>query len=218
MNFMRKPEKAVMMAIIMLLATGLIFIFSVSGPYSQLNEHSSWYYFLRQFAWAILALTALYLGSIINYRNFLKLAPALFIGSLVLLVWVLLKPAQMNVNRWLGFSFVNFQPSEVFKLTAIMYFAYALIDNKNRPKKLKKIWPHFVLAGAGILMIAKQPDLGTLSLVFTVLVVMLFLAGLKIRYLLVAGAIIGMLGVGMVYGLARMMALCPEVITRIVNR
>jgi len=198
---LNNPEKSVMIAVLLLLCTGLIFVFSVSGPYSQLNEHPSWFYFFRQSVWAILALAVLFVGSRINYRKFLKLSPVLIACALAFLIYVLVTPSQMNVNRWLGFGFLRFQPSELFKIVVIMYFAYALVDKKEKLKQSKHLWAHLGIAGLGILLIAKQPDLGTMTLVFTVLALMLFLAGLKLRYLVLAGTVIAMLGAGMVFGL-----------------
>ena len=201
MKLFKTPEKAVRFSVIMLIGIGLIFIYSVSGPYSQLRELSVWYYFLRQLVWAAIALVVLYLCSRINYRHFLKLTPLLILISLVFLVWVLFAPSRMNVNRWLEFGFLRFQPSEIFKLSLLMYLSYVLVNNKDKPRAAKKLWPHLVISGLGILLIAKQPDLGTMVLIFLSTVVLLFLIGIKLRYLLTASLIVMISGSAMVFGL-----------------
>ena len=201
MTILKSPEKAIMISVSLLIALGLIFIFSVSGPYSQHKELSSWYYFLRQFVWAVIALAVLLICSRLNYRNFLKLSPYFLMLSLIFLIMVLFTPAQMNVNRWLGFGFFRFQPSEVFKISLLMYLAYILVDDKDKSKNLKKMISHMVIAGMGILLIIKQPDLGTTMLIFASTVAVLFLAGLNLRYLIFAGLGIVMLGGIIVFGL-----------------
>jgi len=201
MIILKSPEKAIMISVSLLLAIGLIFIFSVSGPYSQHKELSSWYYFLRQLIWAAIALTVLFVCSKLDYRKFLKLSPIFLLLSLVFLIMVLFAPTQMNVNRWLGFGFLRFQPSELFKISLLMYLAYILVDSKDKAKDLKKMIPHMVIAGIGILLIIKQPDLGTTMLIFASTVTVLFLAGLNLKYLILAGLAIFMLGGILVFGL-----------------
>jgi len=200
MNLLKSPEKSVMLSVILLMAIGLVFIYSVSGPYSQFRELSTWYFFLKQLIWAIVGLTILYICSRINYRNFLKLSPLLILISLVLLIWVLLTPSQLHVNRWLQFGFFRFQPSEMFKISLLLYLAFVLVDRRDKRKDIKRIWPHLAVASVGFLLIAKQPDLGTLMLIFAAVTAILFLAGLKFRYLLIAGLVVLTLGSVMVFG------------------
>jgi len=201
MSFLKSPDKAIMVSVALLIAIGLIFIFSVSGPYSQHRALSSWHYFIRQLIWALIALTVLVLCSKINYRKFLKLSPFFLTLSFVFLVMVMFTQTQLNVNRWLSLGFIRFQPSEVFKISLLMYMAYILVDKKDKPKDLKRMIPHMIIAGIGILLIAGQPDLGTTILIFASTVTVLFFAGLKLRYLIVAGLAISLLGGIMVFGL-----------------
>jgi len=200
MNLLKSPEKSVMLSVILLMAVGLIFIYSVSGPYSQFRGLSAWYFFLKQLIWAIVALAVLYICSKINYRNFLKLSPLLILISLVFLIWVLYTPLQHNVNRWLQFGFFRFQPSEVFKISLLMYLAFILVDRKDKRKDIKRIWPHLAVAAVGILLVVRQPDLGTVMLIFAAVMVLLFLVSLKLRYLLIAGLIVLTLGSVMIFG------------------
>lgn len=198
---LKSPEKAVMMTVVLLMATGLVFIYSVSGPYSQVKGLSVWHYFLRQLIWAGLALAVLFMCSTLNYRKFLRLSPVLLAISLFFLLVVLFTPSKQNVHRWLELGLLRFQPSEVFKISLLMYLAYSLANRKMRLKSGKKLWPQLAIAGIGILLIAKQPDLGTMMLVFLTTVMVLFLAQIKIRYLLTSAAIVMVIGGVMVFGL-----------------
>ena len=201
MKFLKYPDKVILVSVTLLISVGLIFIYSASGAFSQYKHLSSWYFFLRQLVWAVIALTALFVCSRLNYRKFIKLSP-LFLGiSFIFLVAVLFTDARQNVNRWIDLGFISFQPSEIFKISLIMYLAFILVDNKGRPKELKRMTPHLIITGLGILLIAKQPDLGTMMLIFASIVTVLFLVGLKLRYLLLSGMAVLMLGSVMVFGL-----------------
>jgi cell division protein FtsW len=200
MNSSAAPEKIVLFSVVLLIAVGLVFIYSVSGPFSQARGLSDGHYFIRQAIWAGFAMIVLFASSAINYRKFLKLSP-IFVGlSLILLVAVLFAPAKQNVHRWLEFGFVQLQPSEVFKVSLIMFLAYTLAKDRTNFANIKKTAVKFGVAGIGILLIAKQPDLGTLTVVFSVTSILLFLAGIKLRYLLGAAAVVAVLGSVMIFG------------------
>ncbi len=201
MNVLKSPEKAVIISVMLLIATGLIFIYSVSGPYSQQRELSDWHYFVRQLIWAGISLVILFVCSSLDYRKFLKLSPVLLFISLVFLVMVLFAPTQLHVHRWLDIGFLRFQPSEVFKISLLMYLAFVLVNKKGKHITPKKMLPHLAVALFGILLIAKQPDLGTMMLIFWTGITVLFLAGIKFRYLLTAVLAIIIVGGVMVFGL-----------------
>lgn len=201
MKLIKHPEKAVLISAVVLIALGLIFIYSVSGPYSYQHKLSSWYYFLRQLIWAFIAVFVMFVLSSLDYRKYLKLSPVVIFVALTFLAALFFTASQMNVNRWLYLGFISFQPSELFKLALIMYLAFVLIDSKGKPKNLKRMIPHMGIAAMGILMIIKQPDLGTTMLVFAVTAMVFFLAGLKVRYLLAAVLAILLVGSVMVFGL-----------------
>jgi cell division protein FtsW len=201
MKIMKHPGKSLLISVALLIALGLIFIYSASGPYSQQRNLSSWYYFIRQSIWALVALTALFVFSRINYRKFIKLSPMLMLISFVMLVMVLFTSAKLNVHRWLYVGFIGFQPSEIFKISLVMYLAYMLVDSKDRPKDIRRMVPHIIIAGVGLLLILIQPDMGTTMLIFITMATILFLAGLKLRYLMTSALIVLVLGGTMVFGL-----------------
>ena len=195
------PEKVIIIAVALLMATGLIFIYSVSGPYSQQRDLSAWHFFVRQSIWAVLAMVALLIGSALNYRKFLKLSPVFLIMSVGLLVVVLIMPGKLNVHRWIELGFFRFQPSEIFKISLLMYMAFIMADAKGKPKPARRLLPHLAIAGSGLLLIAAQPDLGTMALIFGATLMLLFAAGLPLKYLVAPILAVLVLGGAMVFGL-----------------
>jgi cell division protein FtsW len=200
MTLLEHPEKIVLLSVVLLIATGLVFIYSVSEPFSYARELSGSYYFLKQLSWSVIAMIAMFVCAKINYRKFSRLSPLLVLCSLVFLVAVLFMPAQQGVHRWLGYGMIRFQPSEVFKLSLLIYLTFVLVDKKDKPKELKKSVPHFIVVLLGLLLIARQPDLGTMMMIFISTAALLFLIGLKVRYLVIGGTLILLMGAIVVFG------------------
>ena len=195
------PERLVLLSVIMLMAVGLVFVYSVSGPQSESQGLSDMHYFVRQAMWAVLAMAVLFFSSLLNYRRILGLSPLFVLLSLALLIMVLFAPAKQNVHRWLGFGFFQLQPSEVFKVSLVMFLAYSIAREKAKFSGTKKVLAKVAIIGLGLLLIAKQPDLGTLTVVFGITMALLFLAGARLRYLMGSAAIIAVLGAVIVFGI-----------------
>jgi cell division protein FtsW len=194
------PERMILLAVVLLMAAGLIFIYSVSGPYSQAQGLSEWHYFIRQAIWSVLAIIVLFVSSLIDYHKLLKLSPFFVLIALGLLVAVLFAPAKLFVHRWLEIGPVQLQPSEVFKVSLIMFLAFSMAREKAKFSDRKKLAVKLAIICLGLMLVAKQPDLGTLTVIFSVTVALLFLVGVKIRYLLMACVAIAVMGSIIVFG------------------
>jgi rod shape determining protein RodA len=115
----------------------------------------------------------------IHPHHLRRWSPALYlIGILMLLAVILFGEHGKGAQRWLDLGLVRFQPSEMFKLTLPMTIAWFLAD-----KRLPPTLPRLLLAGLltliPVLLIAKQPDLGTALLVASAGAFSLFLAGIS---------------------------------------
>jgi rod shape determining protein RodA len=110
-------------------------------------------------------------------------SPWLFgIGILLLVAVLIIGQVGKGAQRWLDLGFFRFQPSELAKLAVPMMIAWFLAEKSLPPK-----WKRLVVAGAlivlPVLLIAKQPDLGTSLLVASAGIFVLFLAGLSWRFI-----------------------------------
>ena len=119
-----------------------------------------------------------------------RVVAALLAASLVLLLLVLAMPAAGGAHRWFRVGTVGFQPSELAKLAAVLLLAYLLsrrsVDEVNKLRGT--LGPVGALVGAIVLLIVIEPDLGSAVMVLAAAAVMLFVAGLRFRYL---GAALG---------------------------
>jgi cell division protein FtsW len=116
-----------------------------------------------------------------------RFGPILLVVSFGLLVAVKVPGLGVEVNgarRWLGAGPVQFQPSELMKLSLVLYAAGLLAGKPGRLKTLKGIVsPLLLVAGAAALLIASQPDLGTALVIGFTMCAMLVAAGVPMRHL-----------------------------------
>jgi cell division protein FtsW len=116
-----------------------------------------------------------------------QLTPLLLIGSFGLLLLVLVPGIGISVNgarRWIGPGTLSFQPSELMKLSLILYVAQFLADHPRRIQTFKgMLSPIVVVAGAAALLVAAEPDLGTALVICMSVASLLVVAGVPMRYL-----------------------------------
>ena len=118
-----------------------------------------------------------------------------------LLFAVLLPGVGSTVNgsqRWIGAGLLQFQPSELAKLALVLYGAFLLSKEPKRAKTLGGLGPYLLIVGLALLLITKEPDLGTSIVASIAVCCVLFLGGVKARTLAPVGIAIAVIGIGMV--------------------
>jgi cell division protein FtsW len=114
-----------------------------------------------------------------------RVVVALFGSSLVMLLAVLAMPAAGGAHRWFRLGGVGLQPSELAKIATVLLLAYMLsrrsVDQVNELKTT--LGPVAALIGAMVFLIVIEPDLGSAVMVLATAAVMLFVSGLRFRYL-----------------------------------
>ncbi|MGI6722415.1 MAG: putative lipid II flippase FtsW [Anaerovoracaceae bacterium] len=166
---------------------GIIMVFSASY-YSSINATGSPYgYLIRELIFAVTG-TALMIGAaLLDYRVWGKWAPALLVISLLLLVAVL-SPLGTEVNgakRWLGAGVLTIMPGEVAKLCVIFFVARYFSDKPNRITSFSKgILPMFGLCIVMGVLVLLQPNMSTAITIIGIIILMMFIAGMRYRYLI----------------------------------
>jgi len=140
---------------------------------------------VKQLAWAVLALGAATVAAAVPYRVYDALAWPAYGVSLLLLVAVLLfGDAAMGAKRWLVVGPVRFQPSEIAKIATVLVLARLFDDPRLDLRRVRDWLPALLLVLVPFGLVAEEPDLGT-SLTFpVVLVVMYFWAGMPLGHVL----------------------------------
>jgi cell division protein FtsW len=169
-----------------LVCFGLLMVFSSSAPMASEDLGSSTAYFWRQLSWAILGIGAMLLLMRMDYR-YLRHPAVLFPGifiAIVSLVLVLFTAPIQNTNRWIRIGMLSFQPSEFAKLMMIIFLAYWLDKRSGRVVNFwNDIMPPLAVVAIVVVLILKEPDLGTPIAIGLVALAMFFIAGLPMRYL-----------------------------------
>lgn len=145
--------------------------------------------FERQLVWIGLSWPVMFLVTVIPWRRLRNLGPALFVVCLGLLVLVLFMSPINGSRRWIPLGLMEFQPSEPARLAFIMALASWLMFRENQ-QTIKGLVPPFVITFVPLLLILREPDLGTSLLFLPILYAMLFAAGARTRHL-IAAALIG---------------------------
>lgn len=138
----------------------------------------------KQWKFALLGLIAFVAMTFVPYPRLGRMSYLLFGLTIILLIGIFLLPAKRGSHRWIPMGPVDFQPSEMAKLTLIIMLAWYLRYGDNYRRLLGLIMP-FALTLVPMGLILLEPDLGTGMLFLPTLYFMLFAAGAKRRHLLV---------------------------------
>ena len=189
-------------ATLCLLAFGAVMVFSASSARSLLNHGGSGFYYLeRTLLFGAIGLVAMRIAAVRGVAAVKVLTPLILGVSLFFLFAVLLPGVGHQVNgsqRWIGAGILQFQPSELAKLALVLYGAFLLSKEPKRARTLGGLGPYLLIVGLALLLIAKEPDLGTTIIASTAVCCVLFLGGVKSRTLAPVGIVIAVIGIGMV--------------------
>jgi cell division protein FtsW len=181
-------DKWLFFTTLLLVVVGLAMVFSASAVVAEAKYHSEFTDVGRQAGWALAGVGAMLVLMNIDYSLYKSpkfIYPALSITTL-LLVTVFFIPGSHNTHRWIRFGgHFTFQPSEIAKLVLVLFLAWFLHTRLDSMRD----WRHTLLRAAVvpvvfILLIVKQPDLGTSMVLAGVTAMLLLLAGMEWRYLL----------------------------------
>jgi len=189
-------------ATLCLLAFGAVMVYSASSPLGVVNGHG--FGTGEFFMYLIAAALGLGLMRFFERRGLSLLSRRLVNGllavSFLLLLAVLVPHIGVEAGgarRWIGFGGLQFQPSELMKLSLVLYVAGYLADHPNRMKGFKQaIAPIAIVTAPACALIYAEPDLGTMLVVCLTVAALMVAAGMPARYLgMMAG--IAVLGVAL---------------------
>ena len=177
-------DYAMVVIILMLLCFGLVMVFSASSANAHYMYGDATYFFRRQVLYAVFGLLLMWLTSRFPLKAIKQYTNLLFVVSIALLLLVPLIGVEVNgAKRWLGFGGFTFQPSEIAKLTLVMFLAKSLTIYRDRISKLGDGYIRYmiiILMVAGIVLL--QPHMSGAVVIAVGGVAVLFAAGFKVRY------------------------------------
>jgi cell division protein FtsW len=209
-------DRPLLISVFLLLGIGLVMVASAGVAYGNLRFEDSSFFFKRQLFGVAVGLVALFIFQGISYRFWRKVAIPLFFGAIGLLVLVLIPSVgttAYGAARWIQLGPIPpFQPSEAMKLALIIYFA-AWFSGKDQMRKtdfFEGVVPFLFMLGIIAFLIMKQPDTGTLGILFVIAMAMFFAAGARLSHI---GILIG----SGLAGLAVLIILAPYRMSRLLT-
>ncbi len=181
-------DRPLFFAVLTILAIGLIMVASAGVVYGRVRFGDD-YYFLKQQSLGLgVGLILLYIFQRIHYRVWRNFVIPIFIIALIFLILVFIPGFGTTVYgaaRWLELGPISFQPAEVMKFAIILYLA-AWLSNKGRVKSAdfyEGLVPFLALLSVVGFLIIKQPDTGTLGLIFLISLSIFFASGANLLHI-----------------------------------
>ena len=192
-------DQTLLWVVVALLAWGVVMVYSASialPDNPRFGKIAPLHFLLRHVMALVMGFVAALLTFQVPMKTWERVAPWLFIASILALIVVLIPGVGTSVNgarRWLSLGLMNFQPSELAKFAMLMYAA----DYMERRMALKERFFRAVLpmvaavAVVGVLLLA-EPDMGAFMVITVIAMGILFLGGVNLRmFILTAVVLVG---------------------------
>lgn len=168
-------------AVIVLTLFGLVMVYDASVAQAYQNFDDKYYFIKQQSIWMLLGFIFLVFFTFFDYRYLRKFATPFFLISALLILLVFIPGLGVNAggaHRWLRIFGFTIQPTELIKLSSVIFFA-ALFEKKNTIK------PFLAIVGFIVMVIGLfQRDLGSAIVFFVTSLGMLYISGAPIKYFL----------------------------------
>lgn len=183
-------------ATLLLAAVGVVMVFSATRDGQAAAGLSTHYYLIRQAIFVVIGAIVMVVLAVVDYHWLEHAATVLFIGLvLALLAMFAIGHSALGATRWINLGPFQFQPSA---FAALVEVAVVAAYCARRPEGLERgdILKILVMQAVPVLLVVKQPDLGSGMVMVVVLVVTLIMAGVPNRYLvlLLVLAVVGAFG------------------------
>lgn len=188
------PDNFFVGGFFLLLIIGIVMLSSASAVLSYQKFGTPYYYTIHQLLFGLIpGLALLYITSRVDYHHWRTLALPFLMGSIVLLVLVFLPGIGYEyggARRWIHIGPLLFQPSEVVKLSLLLYLAtwLSVKGAKHVQNFAYGFLPFTVMIGVIAVLVILQPDIGTMGVISAIAFTMYFIGGAAVPHLAIAGA------------------------------
>ncbi|BDI28485.1 stage V sporulation protein E [Capsulimonas corticalis] len=193
----QRMDVLLLLVTMMLIGMGIVTVFDASYALAIETRHNDAFYFVkRQALFGGIGALAMVLTAYIPFWRWRRNAFPAVCVSVILLIAVFVPHIGHSLNgarRWLGVGPFQFQPSELAKLTLVIYLAQICSAGPKIMRNFKLgVLPPLIVMAVVCGLIAKEPDLGTAIVLCGTGLVMLFVAGARPKYM---GGVLGVVGV-----------------------
>jgi len=177
-------------SVLFLVGIGIVMVYSASSAVALEKFGSDVYFLKRQAVFSLLGILALVVCGHVPFRLYRALTYPILFLALGLLIVVLIPGLGLSAGgaqRWLKIGPISFQPVEAAKLALVIFLAYSLTKKEELLDKFSiGFVPHVMILAVFAILLLLQPDFGSV-VIFSVLTwLMMFVAGVPLRYLMSA--------------------------------
>lgn len=180
---MRSVRRSIFLIVAILIAVGIVMIYSASAIYADAKMGDSLYYLKRHLIYLAVGLGLMFWAMATDIDKFRIYAKPAVLLAVILLILVLIPhigSKTAGAKRWFKFGPVNFQPSEFAKLAIILYIAETAARKARAIKDfLYGYVPPMIVLGLVVGLTLLEPDLGTAVTIFMIAVLMLYVGGVR---------------------------------------
>ncbi len=199
---MMEYDQALVWVTMLLMLFGVVMVYSASISLPDSPKYANYkntHFLVRQSIFVLISVVIGLFVFRVRISTWQKLAPYLFVLTLVLLAAVLVPGLGKGVNgakRWLSFRVFNIQPSELMKLFMVLYAAdYTVRKQEYMHKLTKGFVPMLMAVGAVGLLLLLEPDLGAFGVIVCIAMGILFLGGINgVWFGCIAATLVGIFG------------------------
>lgn len=184
----RGIDLVLLSAIMALVAIGTIEVYSASAVYAARSMGSSTHFLFRHLVYIGLGLGAMWFAARTDFSRLRRHTYLLLVAALLLLVGVLVVGTRVGgARRWYHLGPLSFQPVELAKLALVVYLAQSLAKKQEKVRTFTVgFLPHLVVCGVMMTLLLEQPDLGSSLILGATTLILLFVAGTRLSYILIA--------------------------------
>ncbi len=190
-------NKKLFIVIILLVAFGLLMVYSASNVVALYKYNDKTYFLKRQLIFAIIGIALMILFIHIDIRKIYKATSFIYLFAIIMLILVLIPGIGVvrgGARSWIGIGSFSIQPSEFMKLAIILLIAKYLSKNYQDLKHPLTFINILILIMSSFLLIMLQPDFGTGLVLVLSSILLLFCAGAPLKYFIILIAI-GLIGI-----------------------
>jgi cell division protein FtsW len=210
----KTPDAILLLVTLILVTVGTAMIYSSSSIIAMERFKDGQYFLKKQILFVFIGLISMVLMTKIPYTHLKKVAYPGVVVSLILLALLFIPHVGMRrggATRWLNLGFFSFQVTEMVKIAMVVFLAHLLTRKVHQLKKFTRgVLIPLSITGLVILLVLFEPDFGTAVIIVTIMLLMLCLAGSRMKHLLIVAAAFIPAGVWLIwhkgYRLARLTA------------
>jgi len=191
---------------------GVVMVYSASAVMAQRDNGNQFYYVIKQGIWTGIGLAVMLAAMQFDYTRLKdrRIVYSLLLLTTVMLVAVFAFPSVNGARRWIKLSKFSIQPSELSKLSLVIFLSYFL---ERRAGEMRSFWGTFVpcalVTGMLAVLIVAEPDLGTAMMLIVVFGVLIYTAGARLLHL-------GLFAMPALVGLAGLLIFVPFRLRRMI--